>query len=109
MGSTMFTFQCDKCDHKFASFEDRDTIRKVRLDCPECKGKKKARRIYTVGQIIDDTLKEPLHLSTLKACTDEAVAAKAPYDICHTRSDIRKCMKLHAKRYGQPVVSPNGI
>ncbi len=108
MGSTMFTFQCRKCDHKFTDFQDRDRIRKIRLDCPECNAVRQARRIYTSNQIIDDTFKEPLHMSTLKACSEAAVKAGAPYDICHSRSEVRRCMDQHAQRYGVEVCQPDG-
>ncbi len=109
MGSTMFTFRCRKCDHEFAALEDRDTIRKARLDCPECKAKKRARRVYVPSQIIDDTFKEPLHLVTLKACSEAARKAKAPYDICNSRSEVRACVAQHERLYGNAVESPDGI
>lgn len=106
---TMFTFECTACDHEFIEFADRDGIMELRLDCPECNAKEKGRRIFTSSQLIDDTFKEPLVLSTLKPCTDAAVAAGAPYDVCNSRSEVRNCLDMHAKRYGIEVYSPDGV
>lgn len=106
---TMFTFECVECDRVFEDLHDRDTIRDARLDCPECSAKKSSRRIYTPVQIIDDTLPEPMHVSTLKACLPHNVAAGRPYDIVHSRSELRKVIALHPMVHnGREIVSANG-
>lgn len=108
--AAIFSFECFKCHHEFEAMHDRNTIVKARINCPSCGAKKKCRRIYKAVQIIDDTLKEPLHLVTLKACLPHNVAANRPYDICTSRSEIRRAVALHPKIHGgREIESLNGV
>lgn len=84
------TFLCRKCQKEFmANVPAKEMPRKE--PCPDCKTP--AMKFFQPTQVMQDSLKRPVKLSSLYGCPT-----------IESRSDRRRAMKAHDRKYGTSLV-----
>lgn len=89
------TFECEKCWHRWDVMRDEKNLDRVRLKCPGC-GAKKGSRIFAPCNVIRDTLRHPIEMTTLRSVSGNPRG----YDTVYTESERRTFLKKHDAMYG---------
>lgn len=89
------TFECQKCKFQWDVMRDSENLERVRLKCPSCQAKQ-GRRVFRPCNIVQDTFRKPIEMTTLNSVTGNPRG----YDTIYTESERHVFLKKHDEMYG---------